>query len=76
MIFFLSLLPPTTISDFLTWAQDYFELQAEEFRTRFRPALNGLLLAAEGGSIDSESGAASIRQFLGWSKARHWLSPE
>lgn len=76
MIFFLSLLPPTTISDFLTWAQSYFELQAEEFRTRFRPALNGLLIAAEGGSIDSESGNAGIRQFLGWSKERHWLAPE
>jgi hypothetical protein len=76
MIFFLSLLPPTTISDFLRWAQDYFESQAEEFRTRFRPALNGLLFAAEGGTIDSESGDVGIRQFLGWSKARHWLSPE
>ena len=77
MIFFLSMLSPTDTSDFLTWAQDYFEVQPEEFRNRFRPALSGLLFAADGGSIDTGSAKdAGIRQFLGWSKARHWLSPE
>lgn len=75
MIFFLSLLPTTNTSDFLKWAHDYFELQGEEFRNRFRPALTGLMLAAEGRSIDSVAGDVGIRRFLGWSNARHWLLP-
>lgn len=75
MIFFLSLLPTTNTSDFLKWAHDYFELQGEEFRNRFRPALTGLMFAAEGRSIDSVAGDVGIRRFLGWSNARHWLLP-
>ena len=73
MIFFLSLLPPATVSDFLKWAHDYLEAQGEDFRNRFRPALTGLVLAAEGRSIESEVG---VRRFLGWSKSRHWLLPK
>jgi hypothetical protein len=76
MIFFLSLLPPTNTSDFLKWAHDYFEMQGEEFRNRFRPALTGLVFAAEGRSIDSVTSDVGIRRFLGWSKARHWLLPD
>ena len=76
MIFFLSLLPPTNTSDFLKWAQDYFGAQGEEFRNRFRPALTGLVYAAEGRSIDSVAGDVGVRRFLGWSKARHWLLPD
>ena len=41
---------------------------------RFRPALNGVLFAAEGGSLDSGSAKnLGVRWFLGWSKAEHWL---
>jgi len=77
MIFFLSLLPPTRISAFLSWAEAYFEEQPEKFRNRFRPAMNGLLFAAEGHSIDGGSGkGAGMRRFLGWCQARHWLIPD
>ena len=75
MIFFLSLLPPTNTSDLLKWAHDYFEAQGEEFRNRFRPALTGLVFAAEGRSIESMTSDVGVRRFLGWSKARHWLLP-
>ena len=74
MIFFLSLLPKDRVADFLRWAESHFEAQSEEFRKRFRPALQGLVLAAEGNSIINESGLPSgARQFLGWSKSKHWL---
>jgi hypothetical protein len=74
MIFFLALLPDRNAADFLRWAEDYLNAQRVEFRSRFSPALKGLVLAAEGRSIDNdfarESGA---RRFLGWSTTRHWL---
>jgi hypothetical protein len=76
MIFFLSQLPPANTSDFLRWANDYFEAQGEQFRSRFRPALTGLMFAAEGRSIDNAVSDAGGRQFLGWSNARHWLLPD
>src|SRR5215467_728929 len=48
--------------------------QSEEFRNRFRPAPKGLVVAAGGGSIDSDSaGREGVRRVLGWSKERHWL---
>jgi hypothetical protein len=74
MVFFLALLPDRDVADFLRWAGDHLNAQREEFQNRFRPALKGLALAAEGRSIDSESARqAGCRRFLGWSKARHWV---
>ncbi len=74
MIFYLSLLPDGSVKEFLEWASGFLDEQSEQFRNRFRPALNGLLLAAEGRSIDVDS--TEVRRFLGWSKARHWLLTE
>jgi hypothetical protein len=77
MIFFLALQPPSSVADFLGWAEDHFNEQPEAFRNRFRPALTGLVLAAKGYSLDSEeSKQAGARRFLGWSKSRHWLLSE
>jgi hypothetical protein len=77
MVFFLSLLPREMVAEFLGWAEGYLEDQREEFRNRFRPALKGLALAAEGRSLEAESDEnRDVRRFLGWSKARHWLLPE
>ncbi len=70
MIFFLALLSGTEQTNFLEWAASYFEKQSEAFQSRFRPAFEGLILAAKGLSIDNAAGA---RRFLGWSKSRHWL---
>ena len=74
MIFYLSLLPDRSVKEFLKWATGFLDVQPEKFRNRFRPALNGLLVAAEGRSIDVES--AEVRRFLGWCKERHWLLTE
>ena len=73
MIFYLSLLPSAEVAGFLTWAEEHFENQTPEFRDRFRPALNGLMLVAEGGSLDHPSETRDARRFLGWSKQQHWL---
>jgi hypothetical protein len=74
MIFFLALLPPPAVAEFLSWAEEYLSQQPEAFRNRFRPALAGLVLASQGHSLDSNTAQqAGARRFLGWSKARHWL---
>jgi hypothetical protein len=73
MVFFLALLPKSNVADFLRWAESHFDVQQEEFQNRFRPALQGLVFAAGGSSIDSGSAPPGIRQFLGWSKTKHWL---
>lgn len=71
MIFFLSLLSKAEKDEFLAWAEGHLQDQSEEFRTRFRPALNGLKFAATGGSIDAAN-SRDVRRFLGWS-TKHWL---
>jgi hypothetical protein len=74
MIFFLALLPESEVPEFLQWAQEHLNQQPEAFRKRFRPALTGLVLAAEGRSLDSDTAKQmEARRFLGWSKSRHWL---
>jgi hypothetical protein len=74
MVFFLALLPDRSVADFLVWAEDHLSDQSEEFRNRFRPALKGLIIAADGGSIDNDSARREgVRRVLGWSKERHWL---
>jgi hypothetical protein len=74
MIFFLALLPDREVADFLQWAEDHLKEQAEEFQNRFRPALKGLVLAAEGHSIDSDyARKQGASRYLGWSTTKHWL---
>jgi len=76
MVFFLALLPDRSLADFLVWAEDHLSDQSEEFRNRFRPALKGLIVAADGGSIDSGSARREgVRRVLGWSKERHCCWP-
>ena len=71
MIFFLSL-PNADVFAFLGWAERYFQDQSEEFRNRFRPALEGLKFVVEGGSLESANNPG-VRRFVGWSNTRHWL---
>jgi hypothetical protein len=74
MIFFLALLPGSDVADFLSWAQRHLGQQPGAFQNRFRPALAGLILAANGGSLDGDpAGREGARRFLGWSKEKHWL---
>ncbi len=73
MIFFLTLLPDSDVAAFLRWAGDHLDEQRDEFRDRFRPALNGLVLAAGGRSPAGNCGSESGRRFLGWSNTKHWL---
>ena len=74
MIFYLSLLSKPELAEFLAWAEEHFEAQTQVFRNRFRPALNGLRLVADGGSLEGESAAKrDARRFLGWSVEKHWL---
>lgn len=74
MVFYLALLPHSQVQTFLVWADDYLNEQKTEFQMRFRPALQGLRLAAAGQSLDDPSiNQAEARRFLGWSKQQHWL---
>jgi hypothetical protein len=74
MIFFLTLLADREVADFLRWAEEHLDAQTEDFRIRFRPALNGLILAANGRPIESRSSREfDARRFLGWSNSKHWL---
>ena len=74
MVFFLALLPERDVADFLQWAEGHLRDQSGEFQNRFYPALNGLILAANGRSPDSDSSErGAARRVLGWSKERHWL---
>jgi len=76
MVFFLALLPSEEVESFLAWAGDHLAKGRPEFRDRFRPALEGLVLVAGGGSLDGEGRrgwAGEGRRFLGWTTERHWL---
>ena len=77
MIFFLALLPKQKVAHFLRWADEHLERQRKDFATRFRPALDGLILAADGQLIDDLAARGlGAHRFLGWSKERHWLLTE
>lgn len=72
MVFFLALAPGPHVADFLRWAENHLNGQSEDFRTRFRPALTGLMQAAAGCDVDFARNP-DTRRFLGWSNTRHWL---
>ena len=77
MIFVLSLLDDDEVDEFLSWAEAHLAQQTADFSRRFDPALKGLVLAAQGQSLDSDVARASgARRFLGWSKERHWMLPD
>jgi hypothetical protein len=77
MVFFLALMPEAAVAEFLGWANNHLLEQAEPFRQRFQPALQGLDRAASGESLDTEAAKESgAQRFLGWSKNRHWLLEE
>lgn len=74
MVFFLALLTESEVSEFLQWASAHLNDQSDEFRKRFHPILYGLILAADGVSLESDKArnSGAIR-FLGWSNTSHSL---
>ncbi|KQV90039.1 hypothetical protein ASD15_25515 [Massilia sp. Root351] len=78
MLFFLALLPPPGLQQFLRLAAAHLKAQPDQYQARFAPAMQGLLLAAAGVPLDSAQAAgAGARRFLGWSRpgTSHWLLP-
>lgn len=73
LVFFLALLPGRDVDGFLRWAEEHLAGQSEEFGNHFAPALRGLVLVANGASTDHKPAQSDARQFLGWSKTKHWL---
>jgi hypothetical protein len=73
MVFFLSLLSSSELSEFLAWAEEHMAKQSSKFRERFSPALLGLRLATKAAALDGESVAKGSQRFLGWTTGKHWL---
>lgn len=74
MVFYLSFVGKAELTEFVGWAESHLAIQQPEFQVRFRPAMDGLV-AAVGGRAPARLGESRSdgRQFLGWSKSRHWL---
>ncbi len=74
MLFYLSFVSSDELSGFVAWATSHLSIQQAAFQTRFRPVFDGLLAASEGRTPHGfDAGGSDGRQFLGWSKSRHWL---
>ncbi len=57
------------------WAHNHLQ-QRPAFQERFRPALQGLVLAAAGASLTHEEQGDRpdrARRFVGWTTEGHWL---
>lgn len=78
MMFYLSLLDQSEINAFLDWSAAHLEGQRDEFRRRFAPVTQGLVVVAGGDHFDPDGYHAPSggRRFLGWSVGRHWLLAE
>ena len=86
MLFHLSLCPPETQRVFLAWLEEETVRHPAHVGARLAPALAGLRLVAEGGSLAEDSsgsastngraGASPPRLFLGWTTGRHWMRDE
>ncbi len=74
MLFYLSFVTDEELRDFIAWAESHLATQHADFQGRFRPAFDGLVMASRGQSPDPvDANRNGGRQFLGWSKSRHWL---
>jgi hypothetical protein len=73
MVFYLALLPDREVRAFVELAERHLNAQSTSFAARFRPAIEGLKLAADGESLNANRSARDAKRFLGWSKQRHWL---
>ena len=74
MVFYLSFVEADELNEFMAWARSHLSKQQPEYQNRFGPAFDGLIAASEGRTphhVDANRNDG--RQFLGWSKSRHWL---
>jgi hypothetical protein len=74
MVFYLSFVETEELPEFVDWMRTHLSIQQPEFQNRFQPAFDGLVAASEGRTphhVDANRNDG--RQFLGWSKSRHWL---
>jgi len=67
MIFYISMMDKDMVNSFIEWMYDYFETQSEEFKARFKPAIETLKCVVSGQKINDG------RVFLGWTTEKHWL---
>ena len=76
MVFFLSLTGSEVVEELIVWADDQLTKVDANLRARFKPILNGLALAHQGGSLDRPPDELEVRRFLGWTtRYPHWLQP-
>ncbi len=74
MLFYLSLSDRSQLDSFIGWGEEYLKGQPEQFRQRFAPVMEGLILVASGGRFSFDGTHPSGgRRFLGWSIDRHFL---
>lgn len=74
MMFFLALVKPDAVSDFIQWSYVELDRSSGDLPARLRPVIRGLEMAAAGDSLDGyPAEQAGVRRFLGWSVSRHWL---
>jgi hypothetical protein len=74
MVFYLSFVETEELREFLDWMRTHLSIQQPEFQHRFQPAFDGLVAASEGRTPHhADANRNDGRQFLGWSKSRHWL---
>jgi hypothetical protein len=76
MVFFLALESDDGVAAFVDWSAEHLAKQSPAFQARFRPALNGLVRAANGLPADDATRPLypdGARRFLGWSVGSHWL---
>lgn len=74
MLFYLSFVTQDELTEFVRWAESHLSIQQADFQVRFRPAMDGLVTASKGVTPQGvDANRNEGRQFLGWSKSRHWL---
>lgn len=69
MLFYLSKLNRSEQREFLQQAQTLLTDHANEFASRFQPALEGLRNVIEAKPVDTGHG----KRLLGWTTSGHWL---
>jgi hypothetical protein len=73
LVFFLAVAPTGAIGSFLGRAEEHLRQQPGDIQTRLRPALTGLVRAAQGLPVENAEEPESACRFLGWTTERHWL---
>ncbi len=74
MLFYISLCTEDEQKQFLSWANEHFNKQSDEFRQRFAPAMQGLVAIMSGAEFNNDGRHPSGgKRFIGWSTKPHFL---